>query len=84
MVTTKGGAVHTGLVVERGDTLEIYPPDAKAEPVKVTRADVTKIERTPVSQMPPGLINLLSGDEVRDLMAYLMSAGDPKDKVYGK
>jgi cytochrome c1 len=52
--------------------------------VKVTRADVAKIERTPVSQMPPGLINLLSGDEVRDLMAYLMSAGDPKDKVYGK
>ena len=84
MVTTKGGAIHTGLVVEREDALEIYPPDAKAEPVKVTRADVAKIERTPVSQMPPGLINLLSGDEVRDLMAYLMSAGDPKDKVYGK
>jgi hypothetical protein len=30
------------------------------------------------------LINLLNGDELRDLMAYLMAAGDPKDKVYGK
>ncbi|MCB1089597.1 MAG: c-type cytochrome, partial [Verrucomicrobiae bacterium] len=84
MVTTKDGGVHTGLVVEKGESLEVYPPDAKAEPVKVNRADVVKIERVPVSQMPPGLINVLNGDEVRDLMAYLMSAGDPKDKVYGK
>ncbi len=82
-VTTKSGAVHSGLVVERDATLEVYPPDAKAEPVKLKRGEVAKIERVPVSQMPPGLINLLNGDEVRDLMAYLMSAGDPKDKIYG-
>ena len=80
----KSGAVHAGLVVERGETLEIYPPDAKAEPARVKRSDVAKVERVPVSQMPPGLLNLLNGDELRDLMAYLMSAGDPKDKVYGK
>jgi len=83
-VTTKSGAVHTGLVVERGDDLEVYPSDPKGEPVRMKRGDVAKIEGVPVSQMPPGLINLLNGDEVRDLMAYLMSAGDPKDKVYGK
>jgi len=84
MVTTKSGAVHTGLVVERGDDLEVYPPDPKGEPARMKRSEVAKIERVPVSQMPPGLINLLNGDEVRDLMAYLMSAGDAKDKVYGK
>lgn len=83
-VTTKSGAVHTGLVVERGDELEVYPPDPKGEPVKMKRTDVAKIESVPVSQMPPGLINMLNGDEVRDLMAYLMSAGDPTDKIYGK
>ncbi|MCB1202696.1 MAG: DUF1080 domain-containing protein [Verrucomicrobiae bacterium] len=84
MVTTKSGAVHTGLVVERDEVLEVYPPDAKAEPVKVPRNDVAKIESVPISQMPPGLINLLNGEELRDLLAYLMSAGDPGDKVYGK
>ncbi len=83
-VTTKDGATHTGLVVERGEEIEVYPPDAKAEPAKLKRSDVAKIEPVPVSQMPPGLINLLNGDEIRDLMAYLMSAGDPNDKVYGK
>lgn len=83
-VTTKSGAVHTGLVVERDETLEVYPPDAKAEPTVLKRGEVAKIESVPVSQMPPGLINGLNGDELRDLMAYLMSAGDPDDKVYGK
>jgi hypothetical protein len=34
--------------------------------------------------MPPGLINGLNAEEVRDLIAYLMSGGDPKDKVYGE
>ncbi len=83
MITTKSGAVHTGLVVERGEDFEVYPPDPKGEPVKLRRTDIAKIERVPVSQMPPGLINLLNGEELRDLMAYLMSAGDAKDKVYG-
>ncbi|MBL9151495.1 MAG: DUF1080 domain-containing protein [Verrucomicrobiales bacterium] len=84
MVTTKAGAVHTGLVVERDESLEVYPPDPKGEPARLKQSDVAKIERVPVSQMPPGLINLLNGDELRDLMAYLMSAGDPNDKLYGK
>jgi putative heme-binding domain-containing protein len=83
-VTTKGGAVHTGLAVEREKSLEVYPVDAKAEPIVVKREEIAKIEPVAVSQMPPGLINPLNGDELRDLMAYLMSAGDPKDKVYGK
>lgn len=83
-VTTKGGAVHTGLAVEREESLEVYPVDAKAEPIIVKREEIAKIEPVAVSQMPPGLINPLNGDELRDLMAYLMSAGDPKDKVYGK
>lgn len=83
-VTTKDGASHTGLVVERGDDLEVYPPDAKAEPVKLKRDQVAKVEAATVSQMPPGLVNLLNGEELRDLMAYLMSAGDPGDKVYGE
>lgn len=83
-VTTQDGAVHTGLVVDRGDKLEIYPPDAKSAPTQVERAAVAKIEAVAVSQMPPGLIDALSGAELRDLMAYLMAAGDPQDKLYQK
>jgi hypothetical protein len=35
--------------------------------------------------MPKGLIDGLSADELRNLLAYLMSGGDPNNqKIYGR
>jgi cytochrome c1 len=64
--------------------VDIYPAVNAAEAITAKRSDVAKIEQSPISQMPPGLINGLNAEEVRDLIAYLMSGGDPKDKVYGE
>jgi len=83
-VTKGDGTVVTGLVVEREEgAVDVYPPNADAEPVHIAGADISSIEPVPVSQMPPGLINLLNPEELRDLMAYLMAGGDPEAKVYG-
>jgi hypothetical protein len=35
-----------------------------------------------VSEMPQGLINVLTPEEVLDLIAYLRSGGDPADKAF--
>jgi hypothetical protein len=35
-----------------------------------------------MSMMPPGLINALNADELLDLLAYLLSAGNPQDKAF--
>jgi putative heme-binding domain-containing protein len=83
-VTLKNGSEHTGLYVENGDDVSIYPPDHTAEPIKVSVGDVKEVKQVPVSQMPPGLINMLNPEELRDLMAYLMSGGDKASKVYRK
>ena len=32
--------------------------------------------------MPPGLINSLNEDELKDLLAYLLSGGNDKDKMF--
>ena len=32
--------------------------------------------------MPGGLINSMNADELKDLIAYFVSAGDPKHKVF--
>ena len=37
----------------------------------VAKADILSREVSPVSMMPEGLLKTLSGDEVRDLIAYL-------------
>jgi putative heme-binding domain-containing protein len=46
--------------------------------------NVASSEPSPVSLMPAGLINRLNEQELRDLMAYLKSGGDPDNEVYGE
>lgn len=82
VVALKNGRQEIGLVIEDGDTIKLYPPDVKAEPMIIERKDIKSIAQSPVSQMPPGLLNFLNGEEVRDLIAYLMAGGNPKDRSY--
>lgn len=86
IVTMNDGKTrHSGLVVEQGDQVDVYGPDPKAEPLTLSHSDIQSIEESPVSQMPPGLINTLNPKELRDLTAYLMSGGDRGvRKIYGK
>jgi hypothetical protein len=32
--------------------------------------------------MPPGLINALNPDELKDLLAYILSGGNPADPMF--
>lgn len=82
IVTLRNGEKHTGLVVEHGGEIKLYPPDVKAQPTVYKRTQIKGISQSPVSQMPPGLLNFLNPQEVRDLVAYLMAGGNPKDRAY--
>ena len=60
----------------------------RANDIRVKRAQLKKDikERRPskISMMPQGLLDVLSEDEVLDLLAYLRSAGDEKDPAFAK
>lgn len=87
IVTMKDGTIHSGLVVERDKEVDVYPAAKTTEelkPAALKTSEIAKIEESPVSQMPPMMINMLNGDEVRDLIAYLLSGGDSKARLYGK
>ena len=62
--------------------MEIYTRNPDEPPTVVSRDDVTSVEQADVSQMPPGLINSLSAEELQDLMAYIMSGGDAEDDMF--
>ena len=86
VVTMKDGTTHTGLVVERGKTVDVYPPARTTDelkPAMLKASKIAKIEESTLSQMPTELLDSLNGDEVRDLIAYLLSGGDPKAPLYG-
>lgn len=83
VVTLQNGEQLTGLVVERGDGVDVYPVARTSEelkPTRVPKGQVASIQESPVSQMPQGLLNGMNGDEIRDLVAYLMSGGDPESR----
>lgn len=49
---------------------------------ELPKDEVTKTEASKVSIMPPGLINSLNPDELKDLLAYLKSGGNENNEVY--
>ena len=81
-VKMKDGRTFFGLVVDAGESYRVQTPVPGAEPVIVAKADVESVEPVEISQMPPGLINPLNADELRDLMAYMLSAGDSEHAMF--
>ncbi|MDD7984997.1 DUF1080 domain-containing protein [Lentisphaera marina] len=51
---------------------------------KVKTDDVVSIEESPISMMPPGLVNTMTKDDIQDLLAYLISGGDPDHEFFTK
>jgi len=69
------------------NTDKIMVSENMLEPGNLTTVNRDEIEETMVSKtsmMPSGLINTLTKDEVLDLVAYLLSGGDPDAPVFGQ
>jgi putative heme-binding domain-containing protein len=56
-----------------------FAPDFIRE---IPKEEVTQTKLSAVSVMPPGTINPLNEDELRDLIAYLMAGGNPEHPIY--
>ena len=84
VITKTDGDQIIGMIVNlNNDTVKVNtdPTDHNLQ-VSVDRKLVTKIEPSKVSLMPPGLLNILTKEEVLDLLAYVLSAGDPKNPAF--
>ncbi len=81
-VLTTDGASLIGRVVEIGDKVYVYTTDANAPPRVLQKSGIEEMRPSKVSQMPEGLLDPLNEDEVRNLVAYLLSAGDKKHAVF--
>ncbi len=82
---TDGTKIAGRILSEVGDSITILPnPFNESYAVKLAKSTIEKQELSPVSPMPPGLLNRLNEQEVLDLFAYLQSGGDPKHEIYTK
>ncbi len=81
-VLTASGTVLVGRVVEINNQVHVYTADANAKPVVLNKDDVEEMTPSKVSQMPEGLVDSLSSEELKDLIAYILAAGDQRNAVY--
>ena len=83
-VVTEAGKVHTGVVVNlSGDTVtintDLTDPNQR---VSIDRKEVEEMEVSKTSPMPVNLLGLLTKDEVMDMLAYVLSGGDPEHELF--
>ena len=85
-ITTTGGKKISGkIVTDTKDLVTILTdPIDSTKIVEVKRADIEEIKPSAVSMMPENLLSTLNKNEVLDLMAYLLSRGDPNNAMFKK
>jgi putative heme-binding domain-containing protein len=72
VIVTKGGRVISGLVKQEGE--DFVTIQTATDAVKVTRDEIEERAVSAVSLMPERLLQNLSSEQVRDLIAYLQGA----------
>jgi len=85
-VKLKDGSTLHGRLILKNDTEVAVAPNP-FDLNKLTRAaadSVESIEFSRQSPMPIGTISGMNRDELMDLMAYLLSGGDPQHKAFRK
>jgi putative heme-binding domain-containing protein len=80
----KSGKPRTGIILEEkdGKVKIIENPLVKAEPVVIDVSDIDERKKSSTSMMPKGLLDKLTREEILDLIAYVVSGGDPKHKLF--
>lgn len=86
VVVTTGGQIYAGLVFSKQDGIltVLTDPEDISKVVKVPADQVDEVTPSKVSLMPKDLLKTLNQDEVLDLLAYLLSRGNPGDAMFKK
>ena len=85
-MSLKSGGAVTGRIIYKNDSEIAVAANAYnfSDLTKTPIAEVASIELSPVSMMPTGTIVPMNADELRDLMAYMLSGGDKRHRVFKK
>jgi putative heme-binding domain-containing protein len=86
VIETKDGKVITGRIVsESKDSITVVTdPENATKVAEIKKSDIEQMEPSKVSLMPKDLLKTLNETEVRDLLAYLLSRGNPNDAMFQK
>jgi putative heme-binding domain-containing protein len=76
-VTRRNGEGATGRIIdETNDKVVVQPNPLSSERIEFNKADIAERQPSKISPMPEGLADLLTEDEILDLLAYIESGGN--------
>ena len=81
---TDGSTLIGRAYEENGRIYVVYDPRNPEEKESAELSRVKSRRPYPVSLMPAGLLNSMNPGEVMNLLAYVLSAGDPQNPVFRK
>ncbi len=76
VIETKQGEVVSGVVISQTEKSVKVQAGADAQPREVALSDIEEKTESKISLMPEGLLVTLSKEEILDLLAYVLAAGD--------
>ena len=84
VIGTNDGRSYVGRIIgSRPDSITLLvDPEVATKWINIATADIEKREPSPVSLMPANLLTPLNQNEMLDLMAYLLSRGNPQDPMF--
>jgi putative heme-binding domain-containing protein len=83
--TADGKSVTGRIVTEAPDSITlVVDPEQSTKILTIKKSDIEEQKPSSVSLMPKDLLKTLNQDEVLDLLAYLLSRGDPGHAVFRK
>ena len=85
-IVTRKGKTYTGRIasVANGTITLLTDPEDARKVVKIPKGQVDLQQPSKTSLMPKDLLKPLNKDELLDLLAYMMSRGNPRDPIFRK
>ena len=83
VIKMENGVIYTGRVVYNDGKMLRLREDPFSN--QNTKLDINEIEKRTLlktSEMPEGLLNVLTKDQVLDLIAYLSTGGNPESPIF--
>ncbi len=78
LFTLKDGSALSGTIErEDGSSVVVRTSPLAGQTTSLRKTEIIRREVSPISPMPPGLLNVLSENQILDLLAFLESGGDP-------
>ncbi len=78
------GATISGMIMEENDDVVkiVIDPLAKDQLTVIKKDEIDGRKKSNLSQMPEGMLDKLSREEIIDLIAYVLSNANPKHKMF--